>query len=138
MKLTPFLFGSIDRKEESAALPSREGAAALLRVLASWLEGRLRNYTRWETFRASPPQGIAIGLRTSLFDSLSLVHAAVRFRIDILRFCFSRRFSMCRALAKRSAGKVCIFPTLQMHPKEALLQRGTLCLRGTKRTGQSW
>ena len=30
MKLTPFLFGSIDRKEESAALPSREGAAALL------------------------------------------------------------------------------------------------------------
>jgi hypothetical protein len=51
MKLTPFLFGSIDRKEESAALPSREGAAALLGVLASWFEGSLRNYWWWDSFR---------------------------------------------------------------------------------------
>lgn len=40
-----------DGKERSAALPSGEGVAALLGVLASWFEGGLRNYWWWDSFR---------------------------------------------------------------------------------------
>src|SRR5271163_215005 len=49
-----------------------------------------------------------------------------------LRFCFSRRFSMCRALAKHSGSKLCIFLVLQIRKKYGLRHHGTLCLRGTK------
>jgi hypothetical protein len=61
-------------EERSAALPSGEGAAALLGVLASWFEVILRNYSRWAPFRAGPQQDIAIGFRANLFDSRFVVH----------------------------------------------------------------
>jgi len=49
---------------------------------------------------------------------------------------FRDGFSSCRARAKRSRAKRCIFLALERSRKESLRQRGTLCLQGTERQRQ--
>ena len=82
-----------ERQERSAALPSGEGEAALLGVLASGLGSALR-YCYWRApFRAALLRALASNLRANLFASQSFVHPVFRFPAKPGLFSFSRRTS---------------------------------------------
>jgi hypothetical protein len=77
MRLTPFLW--FDRSQGKERRLPFKGVAALMGVLASSFEGSLRNYFRWELFRADPRQGIDISLCANLFDARFFLHATLLF-----------------------------------------------------------
>ena len=95
-------------KERSAALPSGEGEAALLGVLASCLEGCLRNFRRWAPFRAGPIE--SVGLGANPFDGHSCNH-------KLCDSAFLDALSGCRTAAKLFRGKSRIFLALQTRAK---------------------
>jgi hypothetical protein len=123
-----------DGQERSAALPSGEGVAALLGVLAGSSGSTLRHYWRWAPFRAGQRQALAANLRTNVFATQSFAHhvfpASGR---TLATGPFVDALAKCRALAKLFDRKLRIFLVLQTRQKGQLHHRGTLCLQGTKR-----
>ncbi len=123
-----------DGKERSAALPSGEGVAALLGVLAGGSGSTLRHYWRWAPFRAGQQQTFAANLRTNIFVARSLAHPVFPApgRASATGT-FVGALAKCRALAKLFNRKLRIFLVLQSRQKGQLHHRGTLFLQGTKR-----
>lgn len=84
-------------------------------VLASGSRRVLRNYCRWAPFRAGPLRGMAMDFRANLFDSGSFVHPARPLNGGKLSdLTFVSALARCKALAKRSCRKLCIFLALGM------------------------
>ncbi len=111
-------FRSTARQERSAAHPSVEGVAALLWVLAGCLEGTLRNYSRQEPSCAAHPVTFGAGRRANTFELRLCVHRSIVRLLDVsLGFAFLYILTVCRALAKRSCHKVCIFLVLRTAAK---------------------
>ena len=130
----PFPFCLKASKERSAALPSGEGVAALLGVLAGFSGFTLRHCWRWESFRAGQRQALAANLRANVFAAQSLAHPVLpapgRAPATLP---FVNALVKCRAPAKLFNSKLRIFLVLQSRQKGQLHHRGTLCLQGTKR-----
>ena len=120
-------------QERSAALPSGEGVAALLGVVASGSGSTLRYYWRRAPFRACRRQALAANLRANLFATRSFAHpvlpASGRAPATLP---FVNALSKCRAPAKLFNRKLRIFLVLQSRQKGQVHHRGTLCLQGTK------
>jgi hypothetical protein len=74
-----------DGQERSAALPSGEGVAALLGVLAGSSGSTLKHYWRWAPFRAGQRQTLAANLRANLFATRSFAHPVFRLLAAHLR-----------------------------------------------------
>jgi hypothetical protein len=106
-----------DGQERSAALPSGEGVAALLGVLAGGSGFTLRHYWRWALFRAGQRQALAANLRTNVFATQSFTHSVFPApgRTPATGP-FVNALAKCRAPAKLSNRNLRIFLVLRKPP----------------------
>ena len=132
--------GRAGRQERSAALPSGERVAALLGVLAGCLEGTLGNYPRQELFSTVPRRSIHAGHRADKFVTRSRVHAAwFVSRLGRSGFCFVRTLLQdAGRLPKHTATNSAFTTAYKCWRIDFVHQRGTLCLRGTRRGRRPW
>ena len=105
-------------------LPSVEGAAALSGDLAGCLEVTSRNYWWQELLCAGPQRDNVIGLRAKIFDSCPCVHPTwFASQSALLLWFFLYVDTDCKAIAKLSSRKLCIYFALYVPAKEICASR---------------